>query len=179
MGEDANKGTTNGNWITLLAFYLGRLSARDETKAWNKIALGRVAELQERALDRALLKSCIDFYLLEDAVRRHSPRGCWPRLAPGSSLGQNFTGSARPDAPDICDTGPWSRCTPSRRDLLLARYVRGPRSKSGSLAILAAIRRASSQVSKLAALERRNCLFELPKDSVTVRHRIPPIYPCR
>jgi hypothetical protein len=65
MGEDANKGTTNGNWITLLAFYLGRLSARDETKAWNKIALGRVAELQEQALDRALLKSCIDFYLLK------------------------------------------------------------------------------------------------------------------
>jgi hypothetical protein len=47
----------------LVSFYLGRLSARDDTKSWNKIALGRVAELQEKALDDRLLGSCIDFYI--------------------------------------------------------------------------------------------------------------------
>jgi hypothetical protein len=62
MGNDVNKGG-DGNLISLLAFYLGRLSARDDTKAWSKIALGRVAELQEKALDDSLLKSCISFYL--------------------------------------------------------------------------------------------------------------------
>ena len=60
--NDVNKGG-DGNLISLLAFYLGRLSARDDTKAWSKIALGRVAELQEKALDDSLLKSCISFYL--------------------------------------------------------------------------------------------------------------------
>jgi hypothetical protein len=62
MGNDVSK-TGDASLITLLAFYLGRLSARDDTKEWNKIALGRVAELQERALDDSLLKSCINFYI--------------------------------------------------------------------------------------------------------------------
>jgi hypothetical protein len=48
--------------LALLAFYLGRLSARDDTKAWNKIALGRVAELQGKALDDRLRQRCIDLY---------------------------------------------------------------------------------------------------------------------
>jgi hypothetical protein len=62
LGKDTNeRGDTS--MIILLAFYLGRLSARDDTKAWNKIALGRVAELQEKALDDRLRKSCIDLYI--------------------------------------------------------------------------------------------------------------------
>jgi hypothetical protein len=48
MGNAVNK-TGDGSLISLLAFYLGRLSGRDDTKDWNKIALGRVAELQEGA----------------------------------------------------------------------------------------------------------------------------------
>ena len=64
MGDTVNK-IGDGSLLTLLAFYLGRLSGRDDTKDWNKIALGRVAELQEKALDAGLLKSCINFYVLK------------------------------------------------------------------------------------------------------------------
>jgi len=64
MGDTVNK-TGDGSLLTLLVFYLGRLSGRDDTKDWNKIALGRVAELQEKALDAGLLKSCINFYVLK------------------------------------------------------------------------------------------------------------------
>jgi hypothetical protein len=64
MGDTVNK-TGDSSLITLLAFYLGRLSGRDDTKDWNKVALGRVAELQEKALDDGLLKACINFYVLK------------------------------------------------------------------------------------------------------------------
>jgi hypothetical protein len=62
LGQDTNEGR-DSSMLVLLTFYLGRLSARDDTKAWNRIALGRVAELQEKALDSRLRKSCIDLYL--------------------------------------------------------------------------------------------------------------------
>lgn len=61
MANAVNK-SGDASLISLLAFYIGRLSGRDDTKAWNTIALGRVAELQERALDDNLLKSCINLY---------------------------------------------------------------------------------------------------------------------
>jgi hypothetical protein len=64
MGDTVNK-TGDGNLITLLALYLGRLSGRDDTKDWNKIALGRAAELQEKALDDGLLKTCINLFVLK------------------------------------------------------------------------------------------------------------------
>jgi hypothetical protein len=47
--------------VTIFVFYLGRLSGRDDSKDWNAIAWGRVAELQQEArssqmLDRELIQ---------------------------------------------------------------------------------------------------------------------------
>ena len=56
--------------LPLLAFYLGRLSARDDTKDWNKIALGRVAELQDKALDDRLRNACIGRFLENHMLRQ-------------------------------------------------------------------------------------------------------------
>jgi hypothetical protein len=49
--------------VTILTFYLGRLSGRDDTKDWNAIVRGRVAELQEAVRSRKLLDACLDFYI--------------------------------------------------------------------------------------------------------------------
>jgi hypothetical protein len=47
----------------ICSFYLGRLSGRDDTKDWNAVIRGRLAELQERARSSELLHSCENFYL--------------------------------------------------------------------------------------------------------------------
>jgi hypothetical protein len=49
--------------VTIFAFYLGRLSGRDDSKNWNAIAWGRVAELQQDARSSEMLKRCADLYL--------------------------------------------------------------------------------------------------------------------
>jgi hypothetical protein len=49
--------------LTLLAFYIGRLSGRDDSKDWNAIARGRVAELQQGARSSKLFDACLDLYI--------------------------------------------------------------------------------------------------------------------
>lgn len=49
--------------FTLFVFYQGRLSGRDDNTDWNKVALGRVAELKEKARSDELFTSCMNFYI--------------------------------------------------------------------------------------------------------------------
>ncbi len=51
------------NVLSMLMFYLGRLSARDDTQAWNKIVLERAGELQGKALDEHMLETCAALYV--------------------------------------------------------------------------------------------------------------------
>jgi hypothetical protein len=51
--------------VTIFTFYLGRLSGRDDSKDWNAIVRGRVAELQETARSKKMLDACLDFYILK------------------------------------------------------------------------------------------------------------------
>jgi hypothetical protein len=48
--------------LTLFVFYLGRLTGRDDSKDWNAIAWGRVAELQQEARSPEILDRCLGFY---------------------------------------------------------------------------------------------------------------------
>ena len=48
--------------VAIFVFYLGRLSGRDDSKDWNAIAWGRVAELQQEARSSKMLDRCLDFY---------------------------------------------------------------------------------------------------------------------
>jgi hypothetical protein len=49
--------------VTIFTFYLGRLSGRDDSKDWNSIVRGRVAELQQEARSQKFLNDCLDFYI--------------------------------------------------------------------------------------------------------------------
>ena len=49
--------------VTIFAFYLGRLSGRDDSKDWNTIAWGRVAELQRDTRSSEMLDRCARLYL--------------------------------------------------------------------------------------------------------------------
>jgi hypothetical protein len=51
------------NVLSMLMFYLGRLSARDDTQAWNKIVLDRAGELHGKELDEHMLESCAALYV--------------------------------------------------------------------------------------------------------------------
>ncbi len=48
--------------VTIFTFYLGRLSGRDDSKDWNAIVRGRVAELQEAVRSQKLMDTCLNFY---------------------------------------------------------------------------------------------------------------------
>jgi hypothetical protein len=48
--------------LRLFIFYLGRLSGRDDSKNWNAIAWGRVAELQQETRSSQILDGCLGFY---------------------------------------------------------------------------------------------------------------------
>jgi hypothetical protein len=50
-------------YTTLFSYYLGRLSGRDDTKDWNGIVRGRVAELQQAARSPEMLERCSNFYM--------------------------------------------------------------------------------------------------------------------
>ena len=63
MGANSQSSEKRGASFTLFTFYLGRLSGRDDGTDWNKVVLGRVAELKDRARSDGLFKSCMDFYL--------------------------------------------------------------------------------------------------------------------
>jgi hypothetical protein len=49
--------------VTMFTFYLGRLSGRDDSKDWNAIVRGRVAELKEAVRSRKMVDTCLDFYI--------------------------------------------------------------------------------------------------------------------
>jgi hypothetical protein len=49
--------------VTIFAFYLGRLSGRDDSKDWNAIAWGRVAALQQEARSSQMLDRCVHLYI--------------------------------------------------------------------------------------------------------------------
>jgi hypothetical protein len=49
--------------VRIFTFYLGRLSVRDDSKDWNAIAWGRVAELQQDVRSSEMLKRCVDLYI--------------------------------------------------------------------------------------------------------------------
>src|SRR5262249_4548455 len=49
--------------VTIFAFYLGRLSGRDDSKDWNAIAWGRVAELHQDTRSSEMLDRCVHLYL--------------------------------------------------------------------------------------------------------------------
>lgn len=63
MGVNPKDSEARAADFTLLTFYIGRLSARDDKTMWNAVILGRVAELREKARSADLFKSCMDFYL--------------------------------------------------------------------------------------------------------------------
>lgn len=48
--------------VRIFIFYLGRLSVRDDSKDWNAIAWGRVAELQRDARSSQTLDRCLSLY---------------------------------------------------------------------------------------------------------------------
>ena len=48
--------------VRIFIFYLGRLSGRDDSKDWNAIAWGRVAELQQEARSSQVLDRCLNLY---------------------------------------------------------------------------------------------------------------------
>jgi hypothetical protein len=48
--------------FTVLSFYLGRLSARDDKTYWGAVIKGRIAELREGAKSESLYTSCMSFY---------------------------------------------------------------------------------------------------------------------
>jgi hypothetical protein len=49
--------------VTIFTFYLGRLSGRDDSKDWNAIIRGRVAELKEAVRSQKMVDTCLDFYI--------------------------------------------------------------------------------------------------------------------
>ena len=63
MASDQQDAKKRSAAFTLFVFYLGRLSGRDDSTDWNKVVLGRVAELKERARSDQLFTSCMDFYI--------------------------------------------------------------------------------------------------------------------
>jgi hypothetical protein len=48
--------------LRLFIFYLGRLSGRDDSKDWNAMAWGRVADLQQEARSSKTLDRCLELY---------------------------------------------------------------------------------------------------------------------
>ena len=48
--------------VRMFIFYLGRPSGRDDSKDWNALAWGRVAELQQDARSSQMLDRCLGLY---------------------------------------------------------------------------------------------------------------------
>jgi hypothetical protein len=63
MGAN-QKGSAEQSAATMIfAFYLGRLTARDDKTYWNDVIRGRIAEMRERARSMTIYTRCTDFYL--------------------------------------------------------------------------------------------------------------------
>jgi hypothetical protein len=48
--------------FTVVAFYLGRLSGRDDRTYWYTDVKGRIAEMHERAKSDEMMQRCIEFF---------------------------------------------------------------------------------------------------------------------
>jgi hypothetical protein len=59
LAQEQNKGGA----VAAFSFYLGRLSARDDTTDWTVVVQGRLAEKQWAAPSSQLLSTCYDFYM--------------------------------------------------------------------------------------------------------------------
>ena len=58
------KGSAERSAATMIfAFYLGRLTARDDKTYWNDVIRGRIAGMRERARSMTIYTRCTDFYL--------------------------------------------------------------------------------------------------------------------
>jgi hypothetical protein len=58
------KGSAEQSAATMIfAFYLGRLTARDDKTYWNDVIRGRIAEMRERARSMTIYTRCTDFYI--------------------------------------------------------------------------------------------------------------------
>ena len=58
------KGSAEQSAATeIFAFYLGRLTARDDKTYWNDVIRGRIAGMRERARSMTIYTRCTDFYL--------------------------------------------------------------------------------------------------------------------
>ena len=58
------KGSAEQSAATMIfAFYLGRLTARDDKPYWNDVIRRRIEEMRERARSMTIYTRCTDFYL--------------------------------------------------------------------------------------------------------------------
>jgi hypothetical protein len=55
-GQDSNP------YFTIASFYIGRLSARDDTTYWSAVIKGRIAELKKASRSPVLFSKCMDFF---------------------------------------------------------------------------------------------------------------------
>jgi hypothetical protein len=62
MGASPKGSAEQSAALMVWTFYLGRLSARDDTTNWNTVIKGKVAELRERARPKELYSECMKFY---------------------------------------------------------------------------------------------------------------------
>jgi hypothetical protein len=62
MGASPKGSADQSAALMVWTFYLGRLSARDDTINWNTVIKGKIAELRERARSTGLYSECMEFY---------------------------------------------------------------------------------------------------------------------
>ena len=63
MGANPKDSAEENAASLIFAFYLGRLTARDDKTYWNDVIRGRIAEMRERARSMTIYTRCTDFYL--------------------------------------------------------------------------------------------------------------------
>jgi hypothetical protein len=63
FGSEQETAEKRSAALQVWTFYIGRLTGRDDNTDWAAVALGRVAELKERARSDKLFSDCMDFYL--------------------------------------------------------------------------------------------------------------------
>lgn len=54
----------------MFAFYMGRLTARDDSTHWRTVVAGRLAELKDKARSGELFQACADFFFSKTSPRQ-------------------------------------------------------------------------------------------------------------
>jgi len=62
MGASSKGSADQSAALMVWTFYVGRLSARDDTTNWNTVIRGKVAELRDRARSKEVYSNCMKFY---------------------------------------------------------------------------------------------------------------------